>query len=159
MIYFVKDSTNSFVKIGSSKNVSKCLKTLQASTGSVLEVLGTMPENEFTETGLHMMFSEDRAQGEWFRHSPALSSFIEEHANKFSDGYGLPSGTRLRTVGALGAIIKAYRLKRGLTQAQLASGISASRQWVVDVEKGKISAEVGMIFQVIQFLDIPLGIV
>jgi HTH-type transcriptional regulator/antitoxin HipB len=67
-----------------------------------------------------------------------------------------PNGTRLRTPGNIGNLVQAYRLKAKLTQQDLAELVKVSRQWIVAVEKGKARAEIGLVLQVLNTLDIPI---
>lgn len=49
----------------------------------------------------------------------------------------------VRTARDLGAAIRDARLGKGWTQAELAVRIGTSRQWVISLERGKASAELG----------------
>ncbi|HEX9682946.1 MAG TPA: helix-turn-helix domain-containing protein [Acidimicrobiales bacterium] len=62
------------------------------------------------------------------------------------------------SVKNLAAAIKGERLKRGWTQAQLAEGAGTSRAWVVAVEKGKASAEVGAVLKTLAALQLRVDI-
>ncbi len=64
----------------------------------------------------------------------------------------------IRTPADLGAVIRDYRRKRGLDQLGLARKIGVSRQWVVEIEKGKARAEVGLILRALDALGIPLSV-
>lgn len=64
----------------------------------------------------------------------------------------------IRTAADLGAVIRDYRRRRGLDQQMLAKKIGVSRQWVVEIEKGKARAEVGLILRALGALDIPLSV-
>ncbi len=63
---------------------------------------------------------------------------------------------RIRTPADLGAIIREYRKRRGLGQADLAMKIGASRQWVVAIEHGHSRAELGLVLRTLDVLGIPL---
>jgi HTH-type transcriptional regulator/antitoxin HipB len=63
---------------------------------------------------------------------------------------------RIRTPTDLGAAIRDRRTKLGLGQATLAQEVGVSRQWIVEVEKGKPRAEVGLLLRTIQALGIAL---
>jgi DNA-binding XRE family transcriptional regulator len=45
--------------------------------------------------------------------------------------------TRVRTPAELGALVRDYRTRLRLDQKSLAEKVGVSRQWIVDVEKGK----------------------
>jgi HTH-type transcriptional regulator/antitoxin HipB len=64
----------------------------------------------------------------------------------------------IRTPADLGALIRDYRRRRGLDQQALAKKIGVSRQWVVEIEKGKARAEVGLILRALDVLGVPLSV-
>jgi len=64
---------------------------------------------------------------------------------------------RVRTPTDLGAIIRDRRTKLGLDQKSLAEKVGVSRQWIVEVEKGKPRAEIGLILRTIEALGIQLA--
>ncbi len=49
----------------------------------------------------------------------------------------------VRTARDLGAAVRDARLQKGWTQAELADRIDVSRQWVISLEQGKASVELG----------------
>jgi y4mF family transcriptional regulator len=63
---------------------------------------------------------------------------------------------RIRTPAELGALIRDNRTKLGLDQKSLAHKVGVSRQWIVDVEKGKPGAPVGLVLRTIGVLGIAL---
>lgn len=63
---------------------------------------------------------------------------------------------RIRTPADLGALIRDYRTKLHLDQKTLAQKVGVSRQWIVDVEKGKPRAEIGLLLRTIGALGIAL---
>jgi HTH-type transcriptional regulator / antitoxin HipB len=63
---------------------------------------------------------------------------------------------RIRTPTDLGALIRDYRTKLRLEQKSLAQRVGVSRQWIVDVEKGKPRAEIGLLLRTIAALGIVL---
>src|ERR1700741_5398568 len=64
---------------------------------------------------------------------------------------------RIRTPADLGAVIRERRIKLGLDQRSLAQKVGVSRQWIVEVEKGKPRAEIGLLLRTIAVLGISLG--
>lgn len=64
----------------------------------------------------------------------------------------------LRTSADFGALIRDRRKALGLGQQELATRIGANRRWVIDVEKGKPRAEVGMILRALDALGVELTI-
>ncbi|MGA8101668.1 MAG: helix-turn-helix transcriptional regulator [Candidatus Acidiferrales bacterium] len=63
---------------------------------------------------------------------------------------------RIRTPVDLGALIRDRRIKLGLDQRSLAEKVGVSRQWIVEVEKGKPRAEIGLLLRTIDALGILL---
>jgi y4mF family transcriptional regulator len=64
---------------------------------------------------------------------------------------------RIRTPVDLGALIRDRRIKLGLDQRSLAKRVGVSRQWIVEVEKGKARAEIGLLLRTINALGILLA--
>ena len=64
---------------------------------------------------------------------------------------------QVRTDRDLGVLIHDRRRELGLDQATLASRAGVSRQWIVEVEKGKPRAEVGLILRTLRVLGIELN--
>jgi len=63
---------------------------------------------------------------------------------------------RIRTPADLGALIRDRRRKIRLDQKSLAEKVGVSRQWIVEVERGKPRAEVSLILRTLDALGIPL---
>jgi HTH-type transcriptional regulator / antitoxin HipB len=57
-----------------------------------------------------------------------------------------------RTARDLGAAVRDARLRQGWTQADLADRIDVSRQWVISLERGKASVELGTALRAIAAL-------
>lgn len=62
----------------------------------------------------------------------------------------------VRTPSDIGNIVRARRKRLGWDQARLANEIGVSRQWVVDIEKGKPRAELQLILRALQALGLEL---
>ncbi|PPV06058.1 transcriptional regulator [Xanthomonas bromi] len=62
----------------------------------------------------------------------------------------------VRTPSDIGNIIRTRRKRLGWDQARLAHQIGVSRQWVVDIEKGKPRAELQLILRALQALGLEL---
>lgn len=58
----------------------------------------------------------------------------------------------------LGAAIKGRRLDLGWTQARLAERAGTSRAWIVAVEKGKATAEVGAVLRTLTALGLRVDV-
>lgn len=65
---------------------------------------------------------------------------------------------RIRTPIDLGAVIRDRRRKLQLDQKSLADNVGVSRQWIVEVEKGKPRAEIGLVLRTIEALGINLAV-
>lgn len=63
---------------------------------------------------------------------------------------------RIRTPADFGALIRDHRIALGLDQKTLAQKVGASRQWIVDAEKGKPRSEIGLLLRTIATLGIAL---
>jgi HTH-type transcriptional regulator / antitoxin HipB len=63
---------------------------------------------------------------------------------------------RIRTAIDIGALIRDQRIKLGLKQRDLADKAGVSRQWLIEVEKGKPRAELGLVLRTIGELGISL---
>lgn len=64
---------------------------------------------------------------------------------------------RVRTPADLGALIRERRTTLGLDQKTLAQKVGVSRQWIVEVEKGKTGAPVGLVLRTLEALGIALS--
>jgi HTH-type transcriptional regulator/antitoxin HipB len=65
---------------------------------------------------------------------------------------------RIRAPIDIGNIIRERRKKLGLDQAALAKQVGVSRQWIVEVEKGKPRAEIGLVLRTLNALGIDLQV-
>ena len=63
---------------------------------------------------------------------------------------------RVRTPSELGALIRDYRIRHNLDQKSLAATVGVSRQWIVEIEKGKARAPLGLILRTLGALGIVL---
>ena len=64
----------------------------------------------------------------------------------------------LRTTADLGALIRHHRIKLGLNQSSLAKKVGVSRQWLVELEKGKPRADVGLVLRTLRALGLLLEV-
>lgn len=55
-------------------------------------------------------------------------------------------------------LVRQHRRKLKLSQAQLAAKVGVSRQWIIDIEKGKPRAELALSLRVLQELGIKLQV-
>jgi len=63
---------------------------------------------------------------------------------------------RIQSIADLGAVIKERRIQLGMDQAALAKAAGTSRKWLVEAEKGKARAEVGLILKTLKALRMKL---
>lgn len=63
-----------------------------------------------------------------------------------------------RTPRDLGLQIRERRKKLGLDQAELAKKVGVSRLWVIEFEKGKPRAEVGLVMRTLLALGLQLDV-
>jgi transcriptional regulator with XRE-family HTH domain len=66
---------------------------------------------------------------------------------------------QVRKARDLGAVIKGQRRSRNWTQAQLADAVGTTRAWVIAIEHGKASAELGLVLRTLAALDLVADIV
>jgi HTH-type transcriptional regulator / antitoxin HipB len=65
---------------------------------------------------------------------------------------------RIRTPADLGALIRDRRIKLHLDQKSLAAQAGVSRQWIVEAERGKPRAEIGLLLRTLGALGIALEV-
>ena len=61
-----------------------------------------------------------------------------------------------KSVRELGAVLRQRRIARGQTQRGLADEINVTQSAISKVEKGYPGASIGLIFQMLRALDLPL---
>lgn len=64
----------------------------------------------------------------------------------------------VRSAQAIGAAIRSRRRELQLDQADLAKKVGSTRQWVIAIEKGKDTAEVGLILKALATLGLELDL-
>ena len=62
------------------------------------------------------------------------------------------------TVQSIRAAVLGRRRELGLSQAQLAERIGVSRKWVSEFERGKATAELGLVLRLLESLDLQVTI-
>jgi HTH-type transcriptional regulator/antitoxin HipB len=62
----------------------------------------------------------------------------------------------VNSINDLAAVIRGRRLSLGLSQEQAATRTGVSRQWVSELEKGKPTAELGLVLGVLDALELNL---
>jgi HTH-type transcriptional regulator/antitoxin HipB len=64
----------------------------------------------------------------------------------------------VRSPSDLGQAIRARRKQLGLDQRALAQQVGVSRQWIVEIEKGKARAELGLVLRTLKTLELRLEV-
>jgi HTH-type transcriptional regulator/antitoxin HipB len=64
----------------------------------------------------------------------------------------------VRSPTDIGIFIRDSRKRKNLDQSELAAMIGVNRRWVMEVEKGKPRAEVGLILKALEALGIRIAI-
>jgi HTH-type transcriptional regulator/antitoxin HipB len=65
---------------------------------------------------------------------------------------------QLRTPIDIGSAIRDRRRRLGLGQDELATRVGVSRKWIIDVEKGKPRAAMGLLLRTLEALGLRLSI-
>lgn len=63
---------------------------------------------------------------------------------------------RVSSINDLASLVKSRRKQAGLTQAELAERIGVKALWVSQFEKGKPTAQVGIVLRALRVLDVDL---
>lgn len=88
-----------------------------------------------------------------------MSSFGDILAvSLFGDANSRKPSMRIRTPQDIGLTIRERRIQRGLDQTELASRVGVSRQWLVEIEKGKPRAELGLVLRTLRQLELDVWI-
>ena len=64
----------------------------------------------------------------------------------------------LRTPLDIGSAIRDRRRRLGLGQDELAARVGVSRKWIIDIEKGKSRAAIGLLLRTLEALGLRLSI-
>lgn len=65
---------------------------------------------------------------------------------------------RVRTPQDIGLAIRDRRIELGLDQAELARRVGVSRQWLVEIERGKPRAEIGLLLRALRELELDVWV-
>lgn len=68
----------------------------------------------------------------------------------------MASPPRIRTPRELGLVLRERRRALGLSQQELADKVGASRPWIVEIERGKPRAELGLVLRTMNTLGLHL---
>jgi y4mF family transcriptional regulator len=61
-----------------------------------------------------------------------------------------------RTTSEIGKIIRTARLRRKLSQSELARLLGTTQAWISEVEKGKDTAQIGLVLRALNHLGVKL---
>ncbi|HSO31892.1 MAG TPA: helix-turn-helix domain-containing protein [Labilithrix sp.] len=64
----------------------------------------------------------------------------------------------VRTAAELGLLLRSRRRELGLDQRTLAERIGVSRLWIIEFERGKARAEIGLVMRALIALDLQLDV-
>jgi HTH-type transcriptional regulator/antitoxin HipB len=65
---------------------------------------------------------------------------------------------RIASGRELGALVRDYRRRQGLSQSDLADQVGVSRQWVIGLEHGR-ARDVGLVLRTLEALGLTIDIV
>lgn len=65
---------------------------------------------------------------------------------------------KIRTPSDLGALIRDRRIKMGLDQLSLAKRAGTGRKWIIEIEKGKPRAAIGLVLRTLQALGVSFDV-
>jgi len=66
-------------------------------------------------------------------------------------------GVTIHSAQDLGALIRAQRKKRGWTQKELAAQVGVRPLWISQFERGKSTAQIGLVFRTLKALELYLS--
>ncbi len=65
---------------------------------------------------------------------------------------------RIRSPRDLGLLVRERRQELRFTQARLAASVGVSRKWIIDLEAGKRSAELGLVLRTLNVIGLDVDI-
>jgi hypothetical protein len=75
-VYYIGCKRTRMIKIGTSTNLTKRFRDLQAMSPTMLEVLAVEPGGRYLEHERHQHWNGAHERGEWFRGTKQLRAFI-----------------------------------------------------------------------------------
>lgn len=63
----------------------------------------------------------------------------------------------VKSPAELGHLVRDSRTRNGITQANLAAQVGASRKWIIDLESGKRTADLSLVLRTLNVLGIELN--
>lgn len=76
MIYFVRETGNQYIKIGTAIDVASRTKGLQTANPRKLHVKAILEGSHQTEKELHKLFEKSNVRGEWFKFNDDIKFFV-----------------------------------------------------------------------------------
>ena len=87
-IYFIEAIGQDRIKIGKPRDPKNRLRQLQTGNAFKLQLLGVIVDKASRESELHALFAQDRIQGEWFRDTARLRSYVKDFARPYGSEEG-----------------------------------------------------------------------
>lgn len=112
VVYFLQCGDSGPIKIGRAIDVARRMEMLQTGCPYVLQLLGTLDDEEFPEHELHARFADLRLRGEWFHPAKSLLDFIERRGRAPERPVPIPEPEITNPM-------RRFRLEMGITQAEL----------------------------------------
>jgi hypothetical protein len=78
VVYFAQENVNDAIKIGTSTQVKKRIRSLEQFYRCTITILATVVGRHRVESWMHYRFERYRLYGEWFRPAPELLAYIAE---------------------------------------------------------------------------------
>jgi HTH-type transcriptional regulator / antitoxin HipB len=63
---------------------------------------------------------------------------------------------QVRSADQVGNLVRSARLRRRMSQEDLAAAAGVSRRWLINLEAGKAGSELGLVLSVLNALGLPL---
>lgn len=146
-----------YCKVGISNNVEERAKNLYGDWTIYKKI--KIDNAIYYETKIKQRMREFAEHGFELFNCPAtyLEKIVNEEISK-EERIELPSDsiTIKANIINIGKLIKSIRTKQKLTQAQLAGACGTGIRFIVDLEKGKQTCEIGKVLHVINMLGIKL---
>ncbi len=136
MVYFIRG--DSFVKIGTTKDIFRRLSTLQSSCPEELECILLIRGSYSLEDELHLRFSESHHYGEWFHMSSEIREYVKEQkAFPLNDYSSLiqENAPSLKMGDNFSDYVRKLRKAANLSIRQVAVLLNLSKTSVASIEK------------------------
>jgi DNA-binding XRE family transcriptional regulator len=155
MFVYVMRSELNLVKIGISSSPEKRRDSLKSASGLMVEIVHAIKSDnaKAIEVKSHSELQKHRKTGEWFDVDVDIAvSTVDRISSSL-----MSTPTKILSPGCIGSIIKDRRNALRLTQGKLAETLGYSRVYVGQVERGKETVRVDMLFQIFDSLGITIS--